>query len=217
MHWVKDARDSDTRIVLVINSWLIDWKRTSWTLSLHCSSQKPFFRNYVEILLFPYNLILCDTSEKVFDWYELTNTNVISCSHDEQRSKKSILIMRSWYHRHFYRVYISSLFLCLPGLMIPVYCVVEHADMSMASDFEGRGDRHAEFVLVRKDVLFTQLVETVLVALGYSHNSAVQARGKLCVCIQIFLSSSSLYCKYIYFNTITKASLRILFFLLATK
>uniref|UniRef100_A0A3Q1GDH8 CMP domain-containing protein n=1 Tax=Acanthochromis polyacanthus TaxID=80966 RepID=A0A3Q1GDH8_9TELE len=57
----------------------------------------------------------------------------------------------------------------LGGLMIPVYCVVEHAD-------EGRSDRHAEFVLVRKDVLFTQLVETALVALGYSHNSAVQAR-----------------------------------------
>uniref|UniRef100_A0A7N6AMP5 DNA-binding protein SATB n=1 Tax=Anabas testudineus TaxID=64144 RepID=A0A7N6AMP5_ANATE len=65
----------------------------------------------------------------------------------------------------------------LGGLMIPVYCVVEHADMGMAGDYEGRGDRHAEFVLVRKDVLFTQLVETALVALGYSHNSAVQARG----------------------------------------
>ncbi|XP_076022028.1 DNA-binding protein SATB2-like [Genypterus blacodes] len=65
----------------------------------------------------------------------------------------------------------------LGGLMIPVYCVVEHADMGVAGDVEGRGDRHAEFVLVRKDVLFTQLVETVLVALGYSHSSAVQAHG----------------------------------------
>ncbi|KAM4601709.1 DNA-binding protein SATB2-like [Polymixia lowei] len=65
----------------------------------------------------------------------------------------------------------------LGGLMIPVYCVVEHADMGVACDGEGRGDRHAEFVLVRKDILFTQLVETALVALGYSHNSAVQARG----------------------------------------
>uniref|UniRef100_A0A3Q4I6S0 DNA-binding protein SATB n=1 Tax=Neolamprologus brichardi TaxID=32507 RepID=A0A3Q4I6S0_NEOBR len=64
----------------------------------------------------------------------------------------------------------------LGGLMIPVYCVVEHADMGMAGNCEGRSDRHAEFVLVRKDVLFTQLVETALVALGYSHNSAVQAR-----------------------------------------
>nr|XP_020456288.1 DNA-binding protein SATB2-like isoform X2 [Monopterus albus] len=60
-------------------------------------------------------------------------------------------------------------------LMIPVYCVVEQADI--AGNCEGHGDRHAEFVLVRKDVLFTQLVETVLVALGYSHSSAVQARG----------------------------------------
>uniref|UniRef100_A0A3B4TK22 DNA-binding protein SATB n=1 Tax=Seriola dumerili TaxID=41447 RepID=A0A3B4TK22_SERDU len=64
----------------------------------------------------------------------------------------------------------------LGGLMIPVYCVVEHADVGVAGDCEGRGDRHAEFVLVRKDVLFTQLVETALVALGYSHTSAVQAR-----------------------------------------
>ncbi|KAM4710742.1 DNA-binding protein SATB2-like [Anableps anableps] len=63
----------------------------------------------------------------------------------------------------------------LGGLMIPIYCVVEHADA--AGDCESRSDRHAEFVLVRKDVLFTQLVETALVALGYSHNSAVQARG----------------------------------------
>lgn len=63
--------------------------------------------------------------------------------------------------------------------MIPVYCVVEHADVGVAGgDYEGHGDRHAEFVLVRKDVLFTQLVETALVALGYSHSSAVQARGK---------------------------------------
>uniref|UniRef100_M3ZPU0 DNA-binding protein SATB n=1 Tax=Xiphophorus maculatus TaxID=8083 RepID=M3ZPU0_XIPMA len=61
------------------------------------------------------------------------------------------------------------------GLMIPIYCVVEHADA--AGDCDSRSDRHAEFVLVRKDVLFTQLVETALVALGYSHNSAAQARG----------------------------------------
>ncbi|XP_035006335.1 DNA-binding protein SATB2 [Hippoglossus stenolepis] len=65
----------------------------------------------------------------------------------------------------------------LGGLMIPVYCVVEHAEAGLAGDGEGRGDRHAEFVLVRKDVLFTQLVETALVALGYSNSSAVQARG----------------------------------------
>ncbi|KAM3585244.1 uncharacterized protein V6R79_011717 [Siganus canaliculatus] len=61
------------------------------------------------------------------------------------------------------------------GLMIPVYCVVEHADVT--GDYDRHGDRHAEFVLVRKDVLFTQLVETALMALGYSHSSAVQASG----------------------------------------
>ncbi|KAI3366272.1 hypothetical protein L3Q82_009743, partial [Scortum barcoo] len=65
----------------------------------------------------------------------------------------------------------------LGGLMIPVYCVVEHADTGVAADCEVHADRHAEFVLVRKDVLFTQLVETALVALGYSHSSAVQASG----------------------------------------
>lgn len=74
----------------------------------------------------------------------------------------------------------NKLWLCVghAGLMIPVYCVVEHVDAGLAGDFEGQGDRHAEFVLVRKDVLFTQLVETALVALGYSRSSAVQASGK---------------------------------------
>lgn len=62
--------------------------------------------------------------------------------------------------------------------MIPVYCVVEHADAAIAGDFDSQRDRHAEFVLVRRDVLFTQLVETALVALGYSRSSAVQASGE---------------------------------------
>ncbi|XP_037618287.1 DNA-binding protein SATB2-like isoform X1 [Sebastes umbrosus] len=65
----------------------------------------------------------------------------------------------------------------LGGLMIPVYCVVEHADVGVSGDCDGHGERHAEFVLVHKDVLFTQLVETALAALGYSHSSAVQASG----------------------------------------
>uniref|UniRef100_A0A4W5MDG5 CMP domain-containing protein n=1 Tax=Hucho hucho TaxID=62062 RepID=A0A4W5MDG5_9TELE len=88
----------------------------------------------------------------------------------------------------------------LGGLMIPVYCVVEQADGvvsgGVVSDGDGRGDRHSEFVLVRKDILFTQLVETALVALGYSHNSAVQARGESdrtkvcvrgCVCVCVWV------------------------------
>ncbi|XP_059418123.1 DNA-binding protein SATB2 isoform X2 [Carassius carassius] len=64
----------------------------------------------------------------------------------------------------------------LCGLMIPVFCVVEQVDGGMISDGESR-EEHAEFVLVRKDILFTQLVETALLALGYSHSSAAQAHG----------------------------------------
>uniref|UniRef100_A0A8D3AZG7 DNA-binding protein SATB n=1 Tax=Scophthalmus maximus TaxID=52904 RepID=A0A8D3AZG7_SCOMX len=65
----------------------------------------------------------------------------------------------------------------LGGLMIPVFCVVEQADAGMQTDgCEGR-EEHAEFVLVRKDILFSQLVETALLALGYSHSSAAQAHG----------------------------------------
>ncbi|KAL6485022.1 hypothetical protein MHYP_G00070670 [Metynnis hypsauchen] len=61
------------------------------------------------------------------------------------------------------------------GLMIPVFCVVEQVDGGMVVDGESR-EEHAEFVLVRKDILFTQLVETALLALGYSHSSAAQAQ-----------------------------------------
>ncbi|XP_061127341.1 DNA-binding protein SATB2-like isoform X2 [Syngnathus typhle] len=61
------------------------------------------------------------------------------------------------------------------GVTIPVYCVVEHADV--ASDGRQHARRHAEFVLIPKDVPFTQLVETALMSLGYSQGSAVQARG----------------------------------------
>ncbi|XP_073162422.1 DNA-binding protein SATB2 isoform X2 [Lepidochelys kempii] len=60
------------------------------------------------------------------------------------------------------------------GLMIPVFCVVEQLDTSL--EYDNR-EEHAEFVLVRKDVLFSQLVETALLALGYSHSSAAQAQG----------------------------------------
>lgn len=72
----------------------------------------------------------------------------------------------------------QSLALCLPaGLMIPVFCVVEQVDGGMVVEAESR-EEHAEFVLVRKDILFTQLVETALLALGYSHSSAAQAQGE---------------------------------------
>uniref|UniRef100_H3CI72 DNA-binding protein SATB n=1 Tax=Tetraodon nigroviridis TaxID=99883 RepID=H3CI72_TETNG len=63
------------------------------------------------------------------------------------------------------------------GLMIPVFCIVEQSDGGMQTDgYEGR-EEHAEFVLIRKDILFSQLVETALIALGYSHTSAAQAQG----------------------------------------
>ncbi|XP_042162559.1 DNA-binding protein SATB2 isoform X4 [Oncorhynchus tshawytscha] len=71
----------------------------------------------------------------------------------------------------------------LGGLMIPVFCVVEQAglDGGMQREeverSEGHREEHAEFVLVRKDILFNQLVETALQALGYSHSSAAQAQG----------------------------------------
>lgn len=54
-------------------------------------------------------------------------------------------------------------------------------DGGMISDGESR-EEHAEFVLVRKDILFTQLVETALLALGYSHSSAAQAHGEFKKC-----------------------------------
>ncbi|KAM6978961.1 DNA-binding protein SATB2 isoform 3-T3 [Tautogolabrus adspersus] len=65
----------------------------------------------------------------------------------------------------------------LGGLMIPVFCVVEQADGGMQTDMCDGREEHAEFVLVRKDILFSQLVETALLALGYSHSSAAQAHG----------------------------------------
>lgn len=62
--------------------------------------------------------------------------------------------------------------------MIPVFCVVEQSDGGIQTDgCEGR-EEHAEFVLVRRDILFSQLVETALLALGYSHSSAAQAHGQ---------------------------------------
>ncbi|KAJ0070150.1 hypothetical protein NL108_002456, partial [Boleophthalmus pectinirostris] len=65
----------------------------------------------------------------------------------------------------------------LGGLMIPVFCVVEQCDGGMQTEGCESREEHAEFVLVRKDILFSQLVETALLALGYSHSSAAQAHG----------------------------------------
>ncbi|XP_007895769.1 DNA-binding protein SATB1 isoform X1 [Callorhinchus milii] len=60
------------------------------------------------------------------------------------------------------------------GNMLPVFCVVEHFESPI--EYESK-EEHAEFVLVRKDMLFNQLVEMALLSLGYSHCSAAQAKG----------------------------------------
>ncbi|XP_051927541.1 DNA-binding protein SATB1a isoform X1 [Hippocampus zosterae] len=60
------------------------------------------------------------------------------------------------------------------GSSLPVFCVVEH----MESPAEGeRKEDHAEFVLIKRDLLFNQLIEMALLTLGYSHSSAAQAKG----------------------------------------
>ncbi|XP_074006466.1 DNA-binding protein SATB1 isoform X3 [Numenius arquata] len=60
------------------------------------------------------------------------------------------------------------------GFMLPVFCVVEHYENAIEYDSK---EEHAEFVLVRKDMLFNQLIEMALLSLGYSHSSAAQAKG----------------------------------------
>ncbi|XP_061112058.1 DNA-binding protein SATB1-like [Conger conger] len=61
------------------------------------------------------------------------------------------------------------------GNMLPVFCVVEPQEGGLECG-EGK-EEHAEFVLLRKDMLFNQLIETALLSLGYSHSSAAQAKG----------------------------------------
>ncbi|XP_042290865.1 DNA-binding protein SATB1a [Thunnus maccoyii] len=60
------------------------------------------------------------------------------------------------------------------GSLLPVFCVVEHRESSLEGE---RTEEHAEFVLVKRDLLFNQLIEMALLTLGYSHSSAAQAKG----------------------------------------
>ncbi|KAF0024696.1 hypothetical protein F2P81_023498 [Scophthalmus maximus] len=60
------------------------------------------------------------------------------------------------------------------GSLLPVFCVVEHRESQMEGE---RREEHAEFVLVKRDLLFNQLIEMALLTLGYSHSSAAQAKG----------------------------------------
>lgn len=77
--------------------------------------------------------------------------------------------------------------------MLPVFCVVEHYENPM--DFDSK-EEHAEFVLVRKDMLFNQLIEMALLSLGYSHSSAAQAKGNHSL-TRIISSFSSLICLFL--------------------
>lgn len=60
------------------------------------------------------------------------------------------------------------------GSLLPVFCVVEHRETLSEGE---RREEHAEFVLVKRDLLFNQLIEMALLTLGYSHSSAAQAKG----------------------------------------
>ncbi|XP_049891082.1 DNA-binding protein SATB1a [Epinephelus moara] len=60
------------------------------------------------------------------------------------------------------------------GSLLPVFCVVEHKETPQEGE---RREEHAEFVLVKRDLLFNQLIEMALLTLGYSHSSAAQAKG----------------------------------------
>lgn len=55
-----------------------------------------------------------------------------------------------------------------------MFCVVEHKDSHLERE---KTEEHAEFVLVKRDLLFNQLIEMALLTLGYSHSSAAQAKG----------------------------------------
>lgn len=60
------------------------------------------------------------------------------------------------------------------GSLLPVFCVVEHRETVLEVE---KNEEHAEFVLVKRDLLFNQLIEMALLTLGYSHSSAAQAKG----------------------------------------
>lgn len=61
------------------------------------------------------------------------------------------------------------------GSSLPVFCVVEHKENPLERE---KIEEHAEFVLIKRDLLFNQLIEMALLTLGYSHSSAAQAKGK---------------------------------------
>uniref|UniRef100_A0A8C8CZR2 CMP domain-containing protein n=1 Tax=Oncorhynchus tshawytscha TaxID=74940 RepID=A0A8C8CZR2_ONCTS len=64
--------------------------------------------------------------------------------------------------------------------LLPVLCLVEHRESPVLAVEAERREEHAEFVLVRRDLLFNQLIEMALLALGYTHSSAAQAKVVPC-------------------------------------
>ncbi|XP_051520647.1 DNA-binding protein SATB1-like [Myxocyprinus asiaticus] len=61
------------------------------------------------------------------------------------------------------------------GSLLPVFCMVEQGDISPS---ERKRSEHAEFVLLRKDLLFSQITEAALQELGYTHTVAALATGQ---------------------------------------
>ncbi|XP_030644493.1 DNA-binding protein SATB1a [Chanos chanos] len=62
------------------------------------------------------------------------------------------------------------------GSLVPVFCVVEQEE---APALERRRSEHAEFVLLKRELLFSHLTEAALHELGYTHSTAIQATGQI--------------------------------------
>ncbi|XP_056336265.1 DNA-binding protein SATB1a isoform X1 [Danio aesculapii] len=62
------------------------------------------------------------------------------------------------------------------GSLLPVFCMVEQSDVPPS---EGKRPEHAEFVLLKKDLLFSQITEAALQELGYTHTAAALATGQI--------------------------------------
>ncbi|XDV34243.1 hypothetical protein PO909_004421 [Leuciscus waleckii] len=62
------------------------------------------------------------------------------------------------------------------GSLLPVFCMVEQSD---APPSERKRTEHAEFVLLKRDLLFSQITEAALQELGYTHTAAALATGQV--------------------------------------
>lgn len=69
---------------------------------------------------------------------------------------------------------LSDHILLSTGSLIPVFCMVEQSDVPPS---ERKRSEHAEFVLLKKDLLFSQITEAALQELGYTHTAAALATG----------------------------------------